>query len=53
MNKNEQLLNQISALKKVPIREREVIFKKAFKNNSYRFFLGLIVVLFILVFYFR
>lgn len=53
MNKNEQLLKQIPALKKVPEVERTAVFKKTFKNNTYRFFLGLIVVLFILIFYFN
>ena len=51
--KNNQYFKQIPALKKIPEAERRVVFKQTFKNIEYRFFLGLVVILFILVFYFN
>lgn len=55
MNKNnikdDKFFKQIPGLKKIPEAERRAVFKQTFKNNGYRIFLGLIAVLFILVFY--
>lgn len=51
--KIDTLTRQIPALAKIPETERLLVFKKAFKSTSYKIYLALIVVAFILVFYFN
>ena len=48
-----QYLKTIPSLKTIPEAERKAVFKEAFKNKGYRFFLGFVAVLFIVVFYFN
>ncbi|WP_026976824.1 hypothetical protein [Flavobacterium tegetincola] len=49
----ETLTKQIPALGKIPFDQRLIIFKQAFKSKSYKIFLALIFLAFILVFYFN
>lgn len=51
--KIEQITKQIPALAKIPENERLAVFKSAFQLTSYKLYLGLIVIGFILVFYFN
>ncbi|TDG36411.1 hypothetical protein EZJ43_07790 [Pedobacter changchengzhani] len=51
--RTETLTKQIPALGKIPYEQRLIVFNQAFKSTSYKIFLALILIAFILVFYFN
>lgn len=51
--KIDQLTKQIPALSKIPYSDRLTVFKSAFSSVSYKIFLFVIFVGFVLVFYFN
>ena len=51
--RTQTLTKQIPQLGQIPKEERLIVFNLAFKSMGYRLFLGLILIAFILVFYFK